>query len=185
MSCPQTSRVRPRSCARPRSAWTSCRCSPVPSSGTASPTTPATTRARRCWRRTASGRPTARPARSARPILPRNLRQAAGGEGSAGVRPPAARPQPGPLRSEAGGGRGDREGRAGRPDAVRRRPRPRGRAVTQRSADSPQEVRPRPMLANDARRREIACSQVRPCARHQSAMINNHRNPAWSFPFEM
>lgn len=48
------------------------------------------------------------------------------------VRPPATRPQPGPLRGEAGGGRGDREGRAGRPDAVRRRRRPRDLAATHR-----------------------------------------------------
>jgi hypothetical protein len=55
---------------------------------------------------------------------------------------PATRSQPGPVRGEAGGGCGDREGRAGRPGAVRRRPRQRylavTRAVREQSARSPE-----------------------------------------------
>lgn len=53
------------------------------------------------------------------------------------VRPPATRPQPGPLRGEAGGGSGDREGRTGRADAVRRRPHQRPLDLT----GGPQTVR--------------------------------------------
>ena len=60
-----------------------------------------------------------------------------GREGSARVRPPATRSQPGPLRGEAGGGRGDREGRTGRADAVRRRPHQRPLDLT----GGPQTVR--------------------------------------------
>ena len=90
--------ARGTSCLRQaKSAWTSCRCSR------------AHRRVRRRLRRLSRHRrgaagvvrlpddQRARPARGARPLPAHGVRQASGREGSARVRPPATRPQPGPL----------------------------------------------------------------------------------------
>ena len=127
-------------CVRPRSAWTGCRCSPASSSSTASPTTPVTTRARRFSRRTASGRPTgpASTRRSAATFVPSSTSRPRTGRRERSTACDAL--ATGPLRGEAGGCGGDREGRAGRADALRRRPRQKDLAVTQQYARSRAET---------------------------------------------
>ena len=128
----------------------------------------------------------ARPAQGARPLPACRLRQAARGEGGTRVRPPATRPQPGPLRGEASGCRGDREGLTRSPGRCSTPPFSEGRrgdpAVRKQSTRSPAE-------ADDRRRRPtIPRTRFRSSDslfRHRPTMTVNQPKPCVVVPHQL
>ena len=134
--------------------------SPVSSSSTASPTTPATTRARRCWRRTASGRPTGpastRP--SAATCAPSSTSRPRTGRRESSTVCAALVTRTVTRRSRWVPRRRRRPSRS--PGRSSTKHSPEASRPDRRSATSPQGVRSRPMIAIDARRSRDRVSAV-------------------------